>query len=161
MPGVGKSTAGVILAKVMGFEFVDVDLVIQRREKRLLSRIIEEEGVDGFIEIENKVNASLFVEDSVISTGGSVIYGTKAMEHLSNIGVIVYIKLPFEVLEQRLNDILGRGVILREGQTLKDLYEERVPLYEKYAHVIVDENGLGIEQTVLSIIEGYNKYLKD
>ena len=160
MPGVGKSTAGVILAKVMGFEFVDVDLVIQRREKRLLSRIIEEEGVDGFIEIENKVNASLFVEDSVISTGGSVIYGTKAMEHLSNIGVIVYIKLPFEVLEQRLNDILGRGVILREGQTLKDLYEERVPLYEKYAHVIVDENGLGIEQTVLSIIEGYNKYLK-
>ena len=161
MPGVGKSTAGVILAKVMGFEFVDVDLVIQRREKRLLSQIIEEEGVDGFIEIENKVNASLFVEDSVISTGGSVIYGTKAMEHLSNIGVIVYIKLPFEVLEQRLNDILGRGVILREGQTLKDLYEERVPLYEKYAHVIVDENGLGIEQTVLSIIEGYNKYLKD
>ena len=160
MPGVGKSTAGVILAKVMGFEFVDVDLVIQRREKRLLSQIIEEEGVDGFIEIENKVNASLFVEDSVISTGGSVIYGTKAMEHLSNIGVIVYIKLPFEVLEQRLNDILGRGVILREGQTLKDLYEERVPLYEKYAHVIVDENGLGIEQTVLSIIEGYNKYLK-
>ncbi len=161
MPGVGKSTAGVILAKVMGFEFVDVDLVIQRREKRLLSQIIEEEGVDGFIEIENKVNASLFVEDSVISTGGSVVYGTKAMEHLSKIGVIVYIKLPFETLEQRLNDILGRGVILREGQTLKDLYEERVPLYEKYAHVTVDEAGLGIEQTVLGIIEGYNRYLKD
>lgn len=90
-----------------------------------------------------------------------MVYGTKAMEHLSKIGVIVYIRLPFETLEQRLNDILGRGVILREGQTLKDLYEERVPLYEKFAHVTVDEAGLGIEQTVLGIIEGYNRYLKD
>ncbi len=158
MPGVGKSTAGVILAKVMGFQFVDVDLVIQRRENRLLSEIIEEEGVDGFIEIESKVNASLFVEDSVISTGGSVVYGAKAMEHLSRIGVIIYLKLPFEILDKRLSDIKGRGVLLREGQTLKSLYEERVPLYERYAHIIVDETGMGIEETVQKIVEEYSKY---
>ena len=158
MPGVGKSTAGVILAKVLGYQFVDVDLLIQRRENRLLSRIIEEEGVEGFIEIESRVNASLFVEDSVISTGGSVIYGDKAMKHLSEIGVIVYLKLPFEILEKRLKDIEGRGVLLKEGQTLAGLYEERLPLYEKYAHIIIDETGLGIEQTVRRIVEEYKRF---
>ena len=158
MPGVGKSTAGVILAKVLGYQFVDVDLLIQRGENRLLSRIIEEDGVDGFIEIENRVNSGLVAEESVISTGGSVVYGTEAMKHLSDIGIIVYLKLPFEVLERRLNDIAGRGVLLREGQTLKDLYEERTPLYEKYAHITIDETGLGIEETVRRIGEEYGKY---
>ncbi len=157
MPGVGKSTAGVILAKVLGYQFVDVDLVIQQTDGRLLSEIIEQDGVDGFLSIENKINASLEVEKSVISTGGSVIYGEEAMKHLSEIGTIVYLELPYRSISRRLNNIKSRGVALKEGQTLKDLYNERVPLYEKYADITIAEQGLGIEQTVLRIIEEINK----
>lgn len=157
MPGVGKSTAGVILAKVLGYQFVDVDLVIQQTDGRLLSEIIEQDGVDGFLSIENRINASLEVEKSVISTGGSVIYGEEAMKHLSEIGTIVYLELPYRSISRRLNNIKSRGVALKEGQTLKDLYNERVPLYEKYADITIAEQGLGIEQTVLRIIEEINK----
>ena len=152
LPGVGKSTAGVILAKITGKEFVDSDLVIQREEKRLLREIIQEEGVDGFIQVENRVNANLSVENSVIATGGSVVYGQEAMEHLKEIGTIVYLKVPFEVIDKRLSDIKGRGVVLREGQTLHDIYEERIVLYEKYADIIVEEVGLSIEETVAQIV---------
>ncbi|MBE6014800.1 MAG: shikimate kinase [Lachnospiraceae bacterium] len=160
MPGVGKSTSGVILAKVMGQKFVDVDLVIQEKEGRLLSTIIKEEGVQGFLDVENKINAGLFVENSVISTGGSVIYGKEAMEHLSKIGIIVYLKLSYQSISRRLRNIKERGVVLKEGQTLRDLYYERAPLYEKYADIIIDEKGMNIEQTVLKIIEEVNKYNK-
>lgn len=157
MPGVGKSTAGVILAKVLGYQFVDVDLLIQQEEGRLLSEIIEQDGIDGFIGVENRVNSNLDVSKSVISTGGSVVYGEEAMKHLSEIGTIVYLQLPYRSISRRLGNIKSRGVVLREGQTLKDLYNERVPLYEKYAHITIDETGLGIEQTVLRIIEELNK----
>ena len=102
MPGVGKSTIGVILAKQLGYEFVDSDLIIQRKENRLLHEIIEQEGVDGFIEVENSVNASLCVEKSVIATGGSAVYGREAMEHLKNMGRIDYLQLSYEALEKRL-----------------------------------------------------------
>ena len=141
MPGVGKSTVGVILAKVLGYEFIDADLVIQKEEGKLLKEIIEEVGTDGFIEVENRVNSSLMVEHSIIATGGSVVYGKEAMEHLRSIGTVIYLQLPYEELDKRLSDIKGRGVVLRDGQTLKDLYEERVPLYEKYADVVVNEYG--------------------
>lgn len=151
LPGVGKSTAGVVLAKITGKQFVDSDLVIQQREGRLLKDIIADEGVDGFIEIENQINASLSVENSIVATGGSVVYGEQAMQHLKEIGTVVYLKVGFDVIESRLKDIRGRGVVLREGQTLFDLYEERVCLYEKYADVIVDETGLSIEETVEAI----------
>lgn len=153
MPGVGKSTVGVILAKVLGYQFVDADLVIQKEEGKLLHEIISEVGTDGFIEIENRVNANLATEHAVIATGGSVVYGKEAMEHLQSIGTVVYLELPFEELEKRLKDIKGRGVVLRDGQTLKDLYEERVPLYEKYADVTVNEFGLNVEETIACLVE--------
>ena len=147
MPGVGKSTIGVIAAKQMGYQFVDADLLIQQQEKRLLHEIISEEGVDGFLEIENRVNASIQTEGAVIATGGSVIYGKEAMEHLSSIGTVVYLKLPYPELKRRLRNLKDRGVVLKDGQTLQDLYDERTPLYEKYADIIVDETGLEIEET--------------
>lgn len=153
MPGVGKSTVGVILAKVLGYQFVDSDLVIQKEEGKLLKEIIAEAGTEGFIEVENRVNASLEVTDSIIATGGSVVYGKEAMEHLCEIGTVVYLALPYEEIEKRLSDIKGRGVVLREGQTLKDLYEERTLLYKKYADVQIDETGLNVEETIDAILK--------
>ncbi len=153
MPGVGKSTVGVILAKVLGYQFLDADLVIQEQEGKLLHEIIEEKGTDGFIRVENRVNASLDTDKTIIATGGSVVYGTEAMEHLKEIGQVVYLEVSFEELEKRLADIKGRGVVLRVGQTLKDLYLERTPLYEKYADVTVNEEGLGVEETVDVLVQ--------
>ncbi|SHI29485.1 shikimate kinase [Pseudobutyrivibrio xylanivorans] len=153
MPGVGKSTLGVVLAKELGFEFVDADLLIQKREKRLLKEIIAEEGVNGFLKIENDVNAGIQTDKTVIATGGSVIYGAEAMEHLREIGTVVYLKLDYETLDSRLGSLKGRGVVLKDGQNLKSLYEERVPLYEKYADVIVDEYGLNLEETLDSVLK--------
>ena len=148
MPGVGKSTVGVILAKVLGYQFLDADLLIQEQEGKLLKDIIAEVGTEGFIQVENRVNASIDCKRTIIATGGSVIYGQEAMEHLKEIGTVVYLKVPFSILEQRLSDIKGRGVVLKDGQTLYDLFMERTPLYEKYADVSVSEEGLGVEETV-------------
>ena len=156
MPGVGKSTVGVILAKVLGYQFIDADLLIQRQEGKLLHEIITEKGVDGFVEVENRVNASIEAEHSIIATGGSVIYGQQAMEHLGDIGTVLYVEVSYPILEKRLADIRGRGVVLREGQSLHDLYLERTPLYEKYADLRVLEDGLTVEQTVDCIIEKLN-----
>lgn len=156
MPGAGKSTIGVVLAKVTGYEFIDSDLVIQKREKRLLSEIIKEEGLDGFIEIEGNVNVSLDVEHSIIATGGSAVYHEGAMKHFKETSTIVYIKLSYETLVTRLGDLKKRGVVLRKNQTLKDLYEERHPLYEKYADLVVDGEGKSVEALMLSIREKLN-----
>lgn len=153
MPGVGKSTIGVVLAKVMGYQFIDADLVIQEKEGKLLCEIIEEVGTEGFIEVENRINSRIEAKHAIIATGGSVVYGAEAMAHLKEIGTVIYLKLPFEELNQRLKDIKGRGVVLKEGQTLLDLYEERVLLYEKYADIIVDEYQLNVEQTIERIME--------
>ena len=153
MPGVGKSTVGVILAKVLGYQFVDSDLVIQKEEGKLLKEIIAEVGPEGFIEVENRVNASLDVTNSIIATGGSVVYGKDAMAHLKEIGTVVYLALPYAEIDKRLSDIKGRGVVLKEGQTLKDLYEERSLLYERYADVRIDETGLNVEETINAILE--------
>ena len=153
MPGVGKSTLGVVLAKELGYEFVDADLLIQKREKRLLKEIIADEGVDGFLKIENDVNAEIQADKTVIATGGSVIYGAEAMEHLKEIGTVVYLKLDYETLDSRLGSLKGRGVVLKDGQNLKSLYDERIPLYEKYADIVVDEQGLDLEETLDSILK--------
>ena len=153
MPGVGKSTVGVIVAKELGYQFVDSDLLIQKREKKLLRQIIAKEGVDGFIAIENEVNASIRTEKSVIATGGSVVYGQEAMEHLKEIGTVVYLKLSYKSLEKRLGNLKGRGVVLRPGQDLRALYKERTVLYEKYADVVVDEENKDIEATLQTILE--------
>lgn len=122
MPGCGKSTVGVILAKIIGYSFLDSDLLIQEKDGRLLSEIISQEGLDGFNKIENKINASIDVSRSVIATGGSVIYGKEAMEHFKKIGIVVYIRLPYEEIANRLGDLTQRGVSIKEGQTLLDLY---------------------------------------
>ena len=148
MPGAGKSTIGVILAKELGKDFIDADLVIQKKEGRLLREIIEQEGPDGFLAVEERVNAGICPDAAVIATGGSVVYGQRAMEHLGRIGAIVYLKLSYPAVESRLRDIRGRGVVLRDGQTLLDLYQERAVLYERYADVTVEEDGLGVEETL-------------
>ena len=153
MPGVGKSTLGVVLAKELGYEFVDADLLIQKQEKKLLKDIIAKEGVEGFLAIENQVNASIQSSKTVIATGGSVIYGSEAMEHLKEIGTVVYLKLDYDTLDSRLGSLRGRGVVLKDGQNLQDLYDERIPLYEKYADVIVDEGGLDLEQTLSDVLK--------
>lgn len=153
MPGVGKSTVGVILAKVLGYQFIDADLVIQEQEGRLLREIIAQEGTDGFIQVENRINASINAHHAIIATGGSVVYGKDAMKHLGSIGTIIYLEVAYPELEKRLEDIKGRGVVLREGQTLHDLYEERTPLYEQYADIRISETGLDVEQTVQQIVE--------
>ena len=152
MPGGGKSTVGVILAKVIGYQFLDADLLIQEQEGKLLREIIAEVGTDGFIEVENRVNASIEAEHTIIATGGSVIYGKEAMEHLKEIGTVVYLSVVYEEIEKRLADIKGRGVVLKEGQTLYDLYCERTPLYEKYADIVVAEDGLTVEETVEKLL---------
>jgi len=156
MPASGKSTVGVLLAKRLGYSFVDVDIVIQEQEGRLLKDIIAKEGQDGFLAVENRINAGLNVRHSVIAPGGSVIYGKEAMEHLKEISTVVYLKLSYESVEERLGNLVDRGVVLKDGMTLRDLYEERVPYYEKYADITIDENGLDAGKTVdrlRSIIE--------
>lgn len=156
MPGVGKSTVGVVLAKVMGYRFLDSDLEIQEQTGRLLHELIEEHGDDGFLEIENRVNAGLQVHRSVVATGGSAVFGREAMEHLREISTVVYLRLPCEELAKRLGDLHQRGVVLKPGQTLRDLMEERAPYYEKYAHITVDEEDLdirGIVQKITSALE--------
>ena len=158
MPGCGKSTVGVVLAKILGYRFLDSDLVIQESENRLLHDIIEQEGIDGFEEIENRVNSSINVKKTVIATGGSVVYGKQAMEHFKEIGVIVYIDLPYEEIDHRLGNLEQRGVAIRKNQTLKDLYNERVPLYEKYADIAVKEENLTISQTALLIRDKLRAY---
>lgn len=156
MPGAGKSTVGVILAKILGYEFVDSDLLIQKEEGALLKDIIASKGVDGFIEVEERVNSSLDLDRTVIATGGSVVYGAKAMEHLKSISTVVYLKLSYDTIDSRLNNIKGRGVVLRDGQTLFDLYKERIPLYERYADIVINEDNLDVEETVLAIVNAIN-----
>ena len=138
MPGAGKSTVGVVLAKRLGYAFVDADLIIQQKEGRLLHQLIEERGLEGFLDIENRINASLSPQSAVIATGGSVVYGKEAMEHLVQTTTVIYLQLRLEALAQRLGDLRKRGVVLRKGQSLEELYEERVPLYRQYAHITID-----------------------
>lgn len=152
MPGVGKSTIGVILAKILGYRFIDTDLIIQEKEGRLLKDIIAQEGIDGFLEVENRICAELESEKCVIATGGSAVYGVDAMEHFKEIGTVVYLQLDYRKLKYRLGNIRNRGVVIRKGQRLWDLYKERTELYEKYADMVIDENGCGIEKTVNKIL---------
>ena len=148
MPGAGKSTIGVILAKELGYHFIDSDLVIQEREGRLLREIIASEGLERFKEIENQANYEIEATNSVIATGGSVIYGKEAMERFYEKDVVVYLKLSYKSISKRIGDPKKRGVVLKEHQSLKDLYEERCPLYEKNAHVTVDADNMSIGEVM-------------
>lgn len=138
MPSCGKSTLGVLLAKRLGYRFIDSDLVIQERESMLLHDIIEQKGVDGFLKIENEVNCSIGDTRAVISTGGSAVYGKEAMEHFRSLGKIVYLKISCETMLSRLGDYVHRGVVLPNGGTLTDMYNERSALYERYADVVAE-----------------------
>ena len=138
MPSCGKSTLGVLLARELGYSFIDSDILIQEREGKLLHEIISEKGIEGFMETEDRVNSEIQEKKSVIATGGSVIYCDNAMEHLRTLGKVVYLKISFDEMRRRLGDYSHRGVIMRHGNALEDMYAERAPLYEKYADITVD-----------------------
>ena len=160
MPSAGKSTVGVVLAKALGFDFVDTDLIIQRQQGDKLYRIIEKKGIDEFIRIENECVASLKAEKSVIATGGSVIFGREAMVNLKKLGIVVYLETDEKEIERRLNNIKTRGVVMAENETVSDIYRKRVPLYEKYADITVRTQNGQIERTVEMIMKG-NENEKD
>ena len=153
MPASGKSTAGVLLAKTLGYGFIDSDLLIQNREKALLCDIIAAKGAEEFLRIEEDVNAQLWAERCVVATGGSAVYGERAMRHLKELGKVVYLHISEAEVERRLGNIVLRGVVMRKkGETVAELYAERVPLYETYADLTVDCDGLTLEQTVEQIV---------
>lgn len=151
MPGAGKSTVGVVLAKKLGYRFLDSDLVIQEKCGKLLHQLIEERGEAGFLMLENEINVRIRGDKMVVATGGSAVYGKEAMAHFREIGRIVYLRLPYEELKERLGDLHERGVVIKEGSTLKDLYEERILLYEKYADLTIDCGGRDIRSIVEEI----------
>lgn len=153
MPASGKSTIGVVVAKHLGYDFIDSDLLIQKQEKRLLKDIIADVGNEGFLAIENQVNCDIKAERAVISPGGSIVYCQEAMEHFKEIGTIIYLKVSFETINERISNAKNRGVVLKEGQTLKDLYDERTCLFEKYADCIISEEGLSLEETIDKVLE--------
>ena len=152
MPGAGKSTIGVILAKALLYAFTDTDLIIQSRYSMSLSEIIERDGTDAFLKIENDVIASCEFFNCVVATGGSAVYGEEAMKKLKENGTIVYLKLPVRELEKRLSNIHTRGVAMKKGETIAELFDKRKPLYEKYADITVDCYGLTAEECVEKII---------
>ena len=158
MPAVGKSTVGVVTAKRLGYEFIDTDLLIQKQEKRLLCEIIAQEGIDGFLAIENQVNREVDADHAVISPGGSIVYSEEAMRHFKETGIVVYLQAAFETINARLKNAAGRGVTLREGQTLKNLYDERVVLFEKYADITISEDGLNLEETIEKVLNALRGY---
>ncbi len=153
MPAVGKSTIGVIVAKRLGYRFIDTDILIQEEEGKLLKEIIKEKGIDGFLEVEDRINARVQTKRTVISPGGSVIYCENAMRHYKEIGKIVYLKASFETLNRRIHNARSRGIVLRESQSLRDLYDERAVLFEKYADITVCEDGLKLEDTIRKVLE--------
>ena len=146
MPGAGKSTLGIVLAKIMNYDFVDADLVIQQQCDKTLERIIDACGPEGFIEVENQVLIGMTAEHTVIATGGSAVYSDEAMQHLGSIGRVVYLKISYDELRGRLADLSERGVVMKggRGMSLRELYDERKPLYERYADVTVDVDDLSI-----------------
>lgn len=153
MPSAGKSTAGVLLAKRLGYAFLDSDLLIQGEEGALLSEIIERAGVDGFIKIEERVNSGINTLHCVIATGGSAVYSERAMRHFQKIGAVVYLKIGAEEVKRRIPSLAKRGVVMRGNVTgVEELYAERAPLYEKYAAVTVECDGKSIDEIVNEIV---------
>lgn len=153
MPGAGKSTVGAALAKRLGYGFIDSDNVIEENCGKPLSLILSEKGQDGFLEIENFINATIDVKNYVIATGGSAVYGNDAMEHFARIGDIVYLKLSYKEIAARLGDLEERGIALKGGQTLEDIYAKREPLYEKYAQITLDCESKSVRKIVNEIIK--------
>lgn len=155
MPGAGKSTLGVVLAKILGYEFIDADLLIQSKLDKTLQKIIDACGPDGFIEVENEVLCTLSAKRAVIATGGSAVYSDEAMKHLGSLGTIVYLRVSYEELESRLGGLHERGVVMKNGigMSLHDLFEERRPLYEQYADVTIDIDGLTVRDAARRLVD--------
>lgn len=155
MPGAGKSTLGVVLAKILNYNFIDADLLIQNQCDKTLQKVIDALGPDGFIEVENEVLCTLQADRTVVATGGSAVYSEDAMKHLSEIGTIVYLYVSYEELESRLGGLHERGVVMKNGMgmSLADLYEEREPLYEKYAEVTIEIDGLSVRDAARLVVD--------
>ena len=150
MPACGKSSVGVILAKTAAMSFVDTDLLLQEKEGRKLQYIIDDQGMDEFLKIEERILSSVNAENAVISTGGSAVYSEA---HLKSVGTVVYLKLSLSEIDRRLKNIKTRGIAMGPGETLADLYDYRVPLYERYADITIDAEGLTIEETIAEILK--------
>ncbi|HYH03607.1 MAG TPA: shikimate kinase [Bacillota bacterium] len=157
MPGAGKSTIGVVLAKTLGKVYVDTDLLIQQAQQRLLQQIIQEDGVEALLAAEEQVVLQLQAQHAVVATGGSMVYSPMAMAHLKTLGLVIYLQLPLTELERRITNMASRGIAMGPGQQLSDLYRERVPLYEKYADLTVDCSGLSLEAAVTRITDWVTK----
>jgi len=152
MPAAGKSTVGVLLAKAAGMSFFDTDLLIQQSEARILPQIIEDDGLDVFLQKEEDAVLSLHVSDSVIATGGSVVYSKEGMDFFKKIGTIYYLKVDYDEIENRISNMRTRGVVVKEGQNMHDLYNEREPLYMQYADHVIDCTLMDMEEVVYTII---------
>lgn len=157
MPGAGKSTCGVLAAKLLLKNFFDTDLLIQSLENKRLQQIINDRGVDAFKKAEEAAVLSLDIKGTVIATGGSVVYSESAMRHLQSMGRLIYLHLSFEEMQKRITNLSTRGIVLQNGETLKDMYDERLPLYEKYADFIIDCDGNSIDDTVAEIVAAVQK----
>ena len=157
MPGAGKSTLGVVLAKTLNYSFIDCDLVIQTETGMLLQDIIERDGIDAFLKTEESIVCGIEAENAVIATGGSVIFGASAMEKLKVNGIAVYLRLSAAALEQRIHNITTRGIAMKKGETIADVLRVRSPLYEKYADITVDCDGMTLEQVLECVIDEMKK----
>ena len=153
MPGCGKSTIGVVLAKVLGMGFSDMDLLVQQRGGKKLQEILNTDGLDAFLKIEEETILSVSGENMVLSTGGSAVLSEKAMAHLKSLGIVVYLKVPYKILLRRIRNMATRGIACMPGQTLADIYEYRTPLYEKYADITIESKNKKFEQTVDEIVK--------
>lgn len=151
MPGAGKSTVGVVLAKRLGFHFIDTDLLIQARERKRLQQIIDSQGLEYFRHVEEQVLLNLQLEHNIIATGGSVIYYQSGLSALNQTGHTIYLEVPLQALQQRIADMGQRGLVMAKGQTFEQLYNERTPLYEKYAELIIHCDRLNTEQVAAQI----------
>ncbi|MBR2001674.1 MAG: shikimate kinase [Firmicutes bacterium] len=160
MPAAGKSTVGVVLAKTLGKQFVDTDLLIQDREGMLLQEIINTKGNDYFRQVEEEVLSELDLDHAVIATGGSAIYYPKAMENLAKLGPIIYLQLSVPTLKKRLSNIKTRGITMAPGQTIEDLARARIPLYEAYADIVMPTEGLDVEETIERICIALKNFKK-
>lgn len=152
MPGSGKSTVGVLLAKTLGYGFVDTDLLIQQREGVLLQDLLDERGLEAFLDAEEAAVRSVDCRRCVVAPGGSAVCREGAISHLKRLGRVVYLRVSLEELERRLYNIRTRGIAMAPGQTLADLYAYRAPLYERYADAVVDIRGESLEQTVSAVL---------
>jgi shikimate kinase len=152
MPGAGKSTVGVILAKTLGMNFIDTDIVLQENSGRMLQEIINTEGIDAFLQAEESVIVSLNGENTIIATGGSVVFSEKSMQYLKKQGIIIYLSLSYEEMARRIRNITTRGIVLAADQSLLDLYNQRLPLYEKYADRTIDCSDRDVEKIVENIL---------